>query len=82
MDLEFINMQMELFMRVNMKMTRKQDMVYINGQMEEFIRDIGLEVNSMAQEFSRILIKIRQDMDFGKMVKEYSGLIKQKKQKK
>lgn len=47
MDLEFINMQMELFMRVNMKMTRKQDMVYINGQTEEFIRDIGLEVNSM-----------------------------------
>jgi hypothetical protein len=47
MELEFINMQMESYMRVNMKMIRKQDMVYINGQMVEFIRDIGLKVNSM-----------------------------------
>jgi hypothetical protein len=35
-------------MRDNMKTIRKQGMVFINGQMEEFMRDIGTKVNSMA----------------------------------
>lgn len=46
--LEFIDMQMELYMKDNMKMIRKPGMVYINGQMEGFMRDIGTKVNSMA----------------------------------
>jgi hypothetical protein len=45
-----IHGQMAVNMMDFMKMIRKRDSESINGQMEEFTKDIGTMVNSMAKE--------------------------------
>ena len=57
-------------MRANMKTIKRQAMEYISGLMGEYMRGIGTRENNMVLEFSKTLIKKRQNMDYGKMVKE------------
>lgn len=61
---------MESYMRANMKTIKRQAMEYISGLMGEYMRAIGIRENNMVLEFSRTQIKKRQNMDYGKMVKE------------
>lgn len=70
MESGYINMQMESFMRANMKMTKRQATEFINGLMGEYMRGIGTRESNMVLEFSRTQIKKRLNMDCGKMVKE------------
>jgi hypothetical protein len=53
-----------------MNTTKKLAMVYINGLTAECTRDIGSRENSTVLVFSRIQIRKRLNMDYGKMVKE------------
>ena len=49
--------------------------VFINSAMKENMREVGSEVSSMGSGFTRIEIA-HIGKDSGKMVREYSGLIK------
>ena len=59
MESGYINMQMESFMRANMKTTKRQATEFINGLMGEYMRGIGTRESNMVLEFSRTQIKKR-----------------------
>lgn len=52
---------------------KNMDLVYIDGQMEEYTRVHGLMGNSMAKEFINCLIN-KLKKEYGKMAKELNGL--------
>ena len=54
---EFLYIQTELYTKDNLKMIKKQVMVYINGQMEENIKAIGTKENSMVLEYYMMKVK-------------------------
>ena len=52
MDTEFINGQMEVFIKETGTKTRFQNMESITGTMEELIKDTGLIIICMVMEFT------------------------------
>ena len=65
---------MEENMKVNIKMIKKMDMVYLNGKMEKNIKGNGKMVSKMEKENFIFLRKIFGKREFGKMGKKRSGL--------
>ena len=57
----------------NIKTIRNTDMVFINGQMEDFTSVIGAKESNMVSEFTK-QHKLISNMDFGKKEKELNGL--------
>ena len=60
-------------MRENMLKIKKKDLVFLNGLMEKYIKDIGKMANKMEKEsFISLLIK-SGEKEFGKKGKESNG---------
>ena len=57
-------------MKVIIKMIKKMDLEFLNGQMEKNIKVIGKMENKMAKENFIFLLKINGKKEFGKMEKE------------
>jgi hypothetical protein len=64
----------------NIKTIRNTDMVFINGQMEDFTSVIGAKESNMVSEFTK-QHKLISNMDFGKKEKELNGLMTNKSRK-
>lgn len=58
MDQENSNGKMEEVIKENIKTIKRMDMVYINGQMEGFLKDIGKKGFKMDKEHLNIKTKL------------------------
>jgi len=63
--------------RVNTKTIKNMAMEFIPGQMEEFIKEVGPRVNSMALEPILFLAKAKSTA-YGRRASELNGLTKNK----
>ena len=69
MDKESIFGVMELAMKVNMKWIKNKDLVFINGQMAEHMKEIGLVGNNMVQANTNSKMELSKQVN-GLMVKD------------
>lgn len=77
MVLEFIHGLMAEFIKDNIKMIKNMDMVSTAGQMAEFTVGSGPKESNMELEFIQSKV-LKLSMEYGKMVKESSGLMHHK----
>ena len=68
---------MEGNMKENMMNIESKDMVYLNGLMVKFIKDIGKMESKMEKENFIFLRKKNGKVDFGKREKELNGILVQ-----
>ena len=66
---------MEEYMKVNIKMIKKMDMVFFIGLTEEYIKEIGKMENKMEKGNFLILKKKNGKKVYGKKEKELNGSV-------
>ena len=57
MEMENINQLMAQFMMVNGKKILCMDLVFINGMMECYIKEIGKKIKWMEMEYNKFILK-------------------------
>lgn len=61
-----------IIIKVSIKKIKSKDLVNLNGQMEDHMRDNGKMVNNMEKEFISLQVD-KEKEDNGQMVKEQNG---------
>jgi hypothetical protein len=73
-----ISGMMGVSIKVSTRTTKSTDLVFTPGQMVVTMKDIGTEASSMVSVLTLCRKKAKLSLDFGKMVREFSGLTSNK----